>query len=203
MKLCGTVSLQYIPSELGFTEQAGHQTLQTLNGKVSLIAPKDTQIRDLNVSCFFTALMAPDDAENVLAILGAQGIALGLSAAGTLGGDKVLSAFNSVRKTISLAKGVFDIGSGLIASRNFVAIPVGDVNNALLIMDNVISAQRSGDPCTVIWDVEGGFANSTQARYLIKALQIRAERMDPSGNTTEFSAQITLIEAGDKLIKIS
>jgi hypothetical protein len=107
----GTVSLQYIPGEINFTELAGHQTLQTLNGKVSLIAPEGTQIRDLSVTCYFTALLAPDDTENIAAILGGQAVALGLAAAGTLGGDRVMSAFNSVRKTISLAKGVFDLGS--------------------------------------------------------------------------------------------
>lgn len=104
----GIVSLQYVPSNMVLSEQALHQTIQALNGKVSIIAPLGTQMRDISVECFFTALMAPSDLENVGAILGAQGVGIGLAAAGTLGGDKVLSALNNVRKTISLAKGVFD-----------------------------------------------------------------------------------------------
>jgi hypothetical protein len=92
---------------------------------------------------------------------------------------------------------------GIISPRRFVAIPVGDTTNALMIMDSLIGAERAGDPCYVSWDVEGGFANSTQAKYLIKGLSIKAERFDPSGNTTEFSATFTLIEAGDEIIKIN
>lgn len=94
-------------------------------------------------------------------------------------------------------------GSGLISPRTFVSVPVGNINNALLIKDNLEKALRVGDPCTISWDLENGIGKSSGFKYLIKGLNIKEERMDMDGNTTEFSAQITLVEAGDELIKVN
>lgn len=52
----GTVELQYVPSSIEIEEEASHQTLKTLTDKVTFIAVEGTQIRTLNISCYFTAL---------------------------------------------------------------------------------------------------------------------------------------------------
>jgi hypothetical protein len=194
----GIIQLQYIPSELSLSEQSRHNTVQTLNGKVSFISPPGTHNRDLRISAYFTALLPPEDFENRAAILAAQGITAALGAAQTLGGNRLISVLNSIKQTVALAKGVYDAASGVISPKPLVSLPVGDLAQAADKVAALIEAERMGDICYIGWDLDNDIS-PTQTPYILKGLQVRAERLTEEGQTTEFSVQMDFIEAGDAI----
>ena len=194
----GIVQLQYLPSELTINETDKHNSQATLDGKVAFVAPRNSHERRLRVGAYFTAFISQKEADNIAGLRVAQGSAVALGAVNTFGSEEVFKVLSTIKQTLSLAKGVYDLGSGLIGPASPVNSAIGDLKNSAMKVQLLTRAKRNGEVFVITYDLDQDPYGQGKVGYILNNFNLTARRLsDTNAQTLEFAITLDAFEAGD------
>lgn len=192
-----TVSMQYHPSALGMSERTAARNSPGLNNIITYIPPKNTSDGAINITAYFTALIPERDSDPLKSSVNADlviGAGLtGLAAAASFGGRKVLDILDATTGTISLAKGIYDLGAGVIAPKRINPLPRAALSDQFQKVVDLSQAMKESVPVDVQWDLAMDI--NPNNKYIINSLDIDVEDIH------EETADSFIIEVSLVLIK--
>lgn len=197
------VVLQYHPYELSLSEKSQSTTVAGLTNLITYVAPENTTDTTIKVGTYLTALVADKDNFNSsltpvkefqIATIAAGAVFVG---AGALG-KTALDIFDAAFSTISLVKGVYDVGSGLITPNVVSPSTIGLPDEQLKKVTIISEAINKSIPCTVYWDLS--LDAYPLNRYIINSMDLSIKAVaEETGKSMILDMQLVLSKQGTRI----
>ena len=198
------VILQYHPYQLSMSERSQSSTVAGLDNLVTYVAPQNTTDNSIRINAYLTSLIP--DTDNILNQAAfsetlAFGLGAGASAAAvaaSFGGRTALDILDAATAVISLGKGVYDIGTGIISPNVITPSPIGLPDEQFKKLVVLSDAINQTIPCTVFWDI--ALDAFPLNKYIITNMELDVKHLqDNSGKTMILDLQLTLSKQGTRI----
>lgn len=198
-----SVTMQYHPSSLNMSEKSHASSQPGLDSVITFIPPKETSSNAVNVSAYFTALTPAMDEPGVASAVNTDLIAGGaavltLNAVTAAGGRVVLDSLDAAGAVISLAKGVYNIATGVVSSEVLNPIPIGLASDHIKKLKILAKAIDEGSECLVSWDL--AFEVFPNNSYVLTDMDISVDDIqEETGASMIIKVDLTLIKHGTRI----
>ena len=214
-----SLSFQYHPASLVFNSNSLSTSEASIGGVVTSVAPPETSIETIQVTTLLSAAIDQQQALggfNKAGVIGAGlgtaaaisglnkpglvGVITGSSAAAAVavvGGKQVLSVFEAVTNTVSLASGAMDLALGFFITP-FEALSHKTFDDATKVLGLLHAWMKESKPLTMNWDVENGITNKQS--YILTSMNVsNAAIKDETGETLAVNVSLNFIKHGTRV----
>ena len=196
-------TLQYHPSSLDMSDRSQTRSQPGLDSIITFAAPKDTSENRINISTYLTALIPQRDGSGLSSALrtdliaGAAIVSAAVSATAA-GTRTILDSFDAAASTMSLAKGVYNISTGLVSNFVLNPSPIGLPQDHIRKLQTIAQAIDESIPCLVVWDLAlDVFPNN---EYVITGMNIAVEDIqEETGTSMIIKVDLDLIKHGTRI----
>jgi len=194
-----SLSFQYHPASLVFNSNSLSTSEASIGGVVTSVAPPETSIETIQVTTLLSAAIDQQQALGGFNKAGLIGAIAGTAAAtvAMLGGKQVLSVFEAVTNTVSLASGAMDLALGFFITP-FEALSHKTFDDATKVLGLLHAWMKESKPLTMNWDVENGITNKQS--YILTSMNVsNAAIKDETGETLAVNVSLNFIKHGTRV----
>jgi hypothetical protein len=194
-----SLPFQYHPASLVFNSNSLSTSEASIGGVVTSVAPPETSIETIQVTTLLSAAIDQQQALGGFNKAGLIGAIAGTAAAtvAMLGGKQVLSVFEAVTNTVSLASGAMDLALGFFITP-FEALSHKTFDDATKVLGLLHAWMKESKPLTMNWDVENGITNKQS--YILTSMNVsNAAIKDETGETLAVNVSLNFIKHGTRV----
>jgi len=191
------ISLEYYPERLSVSDVVLSETIPTLKGSTTFIAPKETVRTEYELVARIHTTPAFDTISTEKESLLSAGLGVGAQ----LIISNSPSEFSKVLSTIVLARGAYDIAQRLLVPFTATSADLLTSSDAIQTLEKLRKYTREGKSCTINWDLDNlSDGNDDDKRYIIKRLEAKAITMQQdTGVTTTYEIDLALVHEGNRV----